>query len=122
MSATGSDVATANDVTLMAGQLPLNQFGIFIVSRTQGFIPGVNGTSNGNLCLSGSIGRYTQPSQIQSSGSTGTFSMMIDTSAVPQGGGTVGIAAGETWNFQAWFREGVGQGSNFTDGLEIMFQ
>lgn len=122
MSATGSDVATANDVTLMAGQLPLNQFGIFIVSRTQGFIPGVNGTSNGNLCLSGSIGRYTQPSQIQSSGSTGTFSMMIDTSAVPQGGGTVGIAAGETWNFQAWFREGVGQGSNFTDGLEITFQ
>ena len=122
MSATGSELIAANDVTLMAEQLPLNQFGIFIVSRTQGFIPGVNGTSNGNLCLSGAIGRYTQPSQIQSSGATGTFSMMIDLNAVPQGGGTVGVMAGESWNFQAWFREGVGQGSNFTDGLEITFQ
>ena len=48
--------------------------------------------------------------------------MMIDVNAVPQASGTVGVSAGESWNFQAWFREGVGLGSNFTDGLEITFQ
>jgi hypothetical protein len=29
--------------------------------------------------------------------------------------------AGQTWNFQAWHRDQVGLGSNFTDGLEIQF-
>ena len=31
------------------------------------------------------------------------------------------IMMGETWNFQAGHRDGVGLGPNFTDGLEIAF-
>jgi len=36
----------------------------------------------------------------------------------------VGILAGETWNFQAWYRDTVaGQPtSNFTDAIQIGFQ
>ena len=121
-SATGSIVAADNNVTLHCESLPVNQFGIFVTSMVQGFSPGANGTSNGNLCLAGAVGRFTLPSQILSSGTSGTFSLAIDVTAIPQGNGTVGAVAGQSWNFQAWHRDSVGLGSNFTDGLAITFQ
>jgi hypothetical protein len=36
----------------------------------------------------------------------------------------VQVLAGQTWNFQCWFRDAVGgvATSNFTDGLSILFQ
>lgn len=122
MSGSGSNVAASNNVTVTASNLPANQFGIFVTSLDQGFVPGGNGTSNGNICLGGVIGRYTAPSQILSTGAGGTFSLPIDLTAVPQGNGTVMVMSGQSWNYQAWHRDGVGLGSNFTDGLEIMFQ
>ena len=122
MDATGSNSASANNVTLMASQLPTNQFGIFVTSTTQGFAPGAGGTSNGNICLAGTIGRYSAAAQILSTGATGEISLALDLGATPQGSGFVTIMAGETWNFQAWFRDGVGLGSNFTDGYSIDFQ
>ena len=121
MSAFGLTSVAANDVTLSASDLPPNQFGIFIVSATQGFVPNAGGTSNGNLCLGGAIGRYVGPGEILSSGAAGEFSLAIDLGLIPQGGGTTATMAGDTWNFQAWHRDAVGLGSNFTDGIEIVF-
>lgn len=121
MSADGSTSAAANNLTLIASDLPNNQFGIFVTSMTQAFVPGAGGTSNGNLCVGGSIGRYAQPNQILNTGSTGSFELMIDLTQTPQGASFVAIMSGETWNFQGWYRDPVGLGSNFTDGLEIMF-
>lgn len=122
MAATGSSVVSANDLTLVASDLPANQFGIFITSRTAGFTPGLGGNSNGNLCLGGTIGRFVGPGQILSTGTGGTFSLQIDLTALPEGAVSVAVAAGETWRFQAWHRDGVGVGSNLTDGLAIDFQ
>lgn len=122
ISANGSDVATNNDVTLLASGLPTNQFGIFLTSMTQGFTPGAGGTSNGNICLGGMIGRYSLPNQILTTGSAGEFSMAIDLDQTPQGASFVSIMGGESWSFQAWHRDPVGVGSNFTNGLEISFQ
>ena len=122
VTATGSAVVSANSLTLVAEGLPANQFGIFLTSRTQAFVPGAGGTSNGNICLGGMIGRFALPSQILNSGGAGTFSFAADLTAFPQGSGFVPVAAGETWNFQAWYRDPVGLGSNFTDGVEIAFQ
>ena len=122
MGAFGSGRVADNNVTLTASNLPPNQFGIFAVAPLQGFVPGTGGTSNGNLCLSGSLGRYVGPGEILSSGATGEFQLAIDLQAIPQGGGTAGTSAGQTWNFQAWFRDQVGLGSNFTDGISITFQ
>ena len=120
--ATGSVVIADADFTLGAEELPANQFGIFLTSRTQGFVPGVGGTSNGNLCLGGTIGRFTLPSQIVNSGSGGVFALAVPLGQMPQGAMFVPANAGETWFFQAWYRDGVGLGSNFTDGLEVAFQ
>ena len=121
VSAFGSANVGQNDVTLTAADLPANQFGIFVTSMTQAFVPGAGGTSNGNLCLGGSLGRFSQPNQILNSGSGGEFSLALDLAMFPQGAGFVPVAAGETWSFQAWYRDPVGVGSNFTEGIEIPF-
>ena len=123
MSALGSSSVAANNVTLMASEMPNNAFGFFLTSQTQGFIQNPGG-SQGNLCLTGSIGRYVGPGQIQNSGSTGSISLAINLAQTPQPTGFVAIAAGQTWNFTAWHRDVVGGAatSNFSDGLSISFQ
>ena len=122
MSATGSAVVANDNLTLVASDLPNGQFGIFVTSRTQGFSPGTNGTSNGNLCLGGAIGRFVGMNQIVFTGSNGEFSLRVPLTMVPQGGGFVAVMPGDSWNFQAWHRDAIGLGSNLTDGLQIMFQ
>jgi hypothetical protein len=123
ISATGSLVVLDNDVTLTASNLPNNAFGYFLTSRTQGLVPQPGG-SLGVLCLGGNIGRYTGPGQIQNSGMTGSFSLLIDLTQMPTPTGFVAAAAGEMWNFTTWHRDSVGGAavSNFTNGLEMTFQ
>lgn len=121
IAAFGSISVFTNDVTLVASDLPANQFGIFTVSATQGFVQNPGG-SNGNLCLGGQIGRYGDANQIRSTGANGTFDLAIDLTRIPIGSVPVAATPGDTFNFQAWHREGVGGGSNFTDALEITFQ
>lgn len=117
MSANGSTAAADNNVVLMASNLPTSQFGIFVTSETQGFMPG----GNGNVCLGGLIGRYQSAAQILSSGASGEVSLRIDLAMVPAGGMVNMMMPGDTHNFQSWHRDGVGAGSNFTDGLSISF-
>lgn len=123
ISAMGSVQLGVNDVVLMASDLPINSFGFFLVSRLQGFVPNPGG-SNGNLCLTGPIGRYVGPGEIQNSGPGGEYSLAIDLTAIPQPNGFVSAISGETWNFQSWHRDLVGGAaqSNFTDGLELTLQ
>jgi len=120
ISAFGSDSVVANLVELTASQLPLNIFGYFLNSDQQGFVPFPPG-SNGNLCLSGGIGRHVK--QIANSGAAGELSIMLDLTNLPRPNGSHTVLAGETWNFQCWFRDNQGgPTSNFTEGLEILFQ
>lgn len=123
ISASGTNVVSDNDLTLTAEQLPANAFGFFLVSSQQGFVMNPGGSS-GNLCLSGSIGRYVGPGQIQNSGPGGTFSLQVNLTAIPSPTGPVGTSIGDTWNFQTWYRDSspAGPTSNFTNGLEITFQ
>ncbi|QDV07947.1 hypothetical protein Poly30_34830 [Planctomycetes bacterium Poly30] len=123
MSATGAPTAAANDLTLTASSLPNNSFGFFIVSPNQGFVMNPGGSS-GNLCLSGAIGRYVGPGQIQNTLGNGGFSLVADLTAIPSPTGPVATNSGDTWNFQGWFRDSspTGPTSNFTNGLSITFQ
>ncbi|MCP3915191.1 MAG: hypothetical protein GY711_06530 [bacterium] len=88
-----------------------------LVSRGTGFIPFAGG-SDGHFCLGFVYGRFV--AQAGNSGSTGVLSIPIDLTALP----TTPISTvlpGETWNFQAWFRD-AGGSSNFTNRLSIGFQ
>ena len=121
MSAFGKRLTARNDVVLTASDLPPLQFGIFITSLTQGLqvLPG-----GGSLCLGGQIGRFQNLEQIFQTDGGGRGSLRIDLAAMPQATGTVAVQAGETWNFQAWYRDPAAPSttSNFTEGLEIAFQ
>ena len=122
MSGMGSTTASDNDVTLIASQLPTLVFGFFITSQIQGFVQNPAGSA-GNLCVGGAIGRYVGPGQIQNSGAAGVIQLQLDLTMHPTPLGFVSVAAGETWNFQAWHRDSSGgvATSNFTDGLEVNF-
>jgi hypothetical protein len=118
ISAFGIESAAANDVRLDATQLAMGQFGMFVNSMSQGFVtpPG----SQGNLCLSGGIGRHK--ANIMNSGATGEFSLQLDLTSVPTPGAPVSVQPGETWYWQAWFRDNNPTStSNFTDGIGITF-
>ncbi len=113
ISAWGQATAAANDLELTAATLPANELGYFLCSETQGFVANPGG-SQGNLCLGGKIGRFA--AQVQNSGSAGTFTVGIDLTALPVWPNQPALP-GETWNFQAWFKDGAT--SNFTDGLSV---
>lgn len=120
ISATGTNSVAANDLTLIATQLPPNQFGLFVNSMTPGFVAHPGG-SQGNLCLGGSIGRYNQG--VFSSGPSGMTSFLLDLANTPSAAGFVPITVGETWNFQCWFRDvNPGPTSNFTDAVSVTFR
>ena len=106
------------------GSLPANSFGFLLTSQTQNFVPNPGG-SLGNLCMSGNIGRFVGPGQIMSSGSVGEWSLALDLTQIPQGATFASVIAGETWNYQGWYRDitpGGAQSSNFTPGLEITYR
>lgn len=119
--ASGQALAAANDLRLIARHLPESAFGYFLTSRDSGFVSNPGGSS-GNLCLGGAIGRYVGPGEIRNSGATGSFSLVIDLTQVPQPTGAVAALSGDVWRFQAWHRDVVGgvPTSNFTSGLEIL--
>ena len=120
ISALGSPVVASNNLTLSADRLPTNSFGYFLNSEVQANMPNPGG-SQGTLCLGGAIGRFLQ--QVQNSGATGTISIVVDLTNMPQALGPVSVMSGETWNFQAWYRDAnPSVTSNLTDALSISFQ
>ena len=123
MNGQGSDIVADNSLTLFAVDLPTNAFACFLASRNQGFTA-MPGGSQGNLCLSGAIGRYVGPGEIQNSGAAGQVSLALDLTSIPTPTGFVAAMAGEQWNFTCWFRDAIGGSatSNFADGLQLDFQ
>ncbi len=118
IAARGHTTAAFNSLTLTAQQLPVSKLGYFLNSMTQGSVqpPG----SQGNLCLGGAIGRYAK--QVASSGTAGVLVLVLDLTDTPTPNGPVTVLAGETWNFQAWFRDkNPGTTSNFTNGVSVAF-
>jgi hypothetical protein len=117
LAADGDPRVTQNDLDLLCGSLPAGKFGYFLMSQTQDFRPLVGG-GQGNLCLGGSIVRFAQ--DVQMAAPDGTVSFSPDLANLP--GGT-SIAPGERWSFQFWYRDSnPGATSNFSNGVEILFQ
>ncbi len=122
IEALGSTTVATNDVQLFSYDLPRFSFGFSVTSTSTGFVMNPGGSA-GNLCLSGAVGRYVGPGQIMNSGSAGELLLDLDLTQTPQPTGFVSILAGQTWNFQTWYRDAVGgvPTSNFTDGVSVLF-
>jgi len=119
LNAVGFPDVSDNDVRLRVSRMPANQFGMILASQSQGFSPGVAG-SQGNLCLSGTVLRLDD--YVFTTSSSGFTEVQVDiTDFPPPYNGSV--LAGQTWNFQAWYRDGNPQvTTNFTNGTSITFE
>jgi hypothetical protein len=113
----GSASLAQGNLTFQASQLPPNQFGLFITSKT----PGSNPFSAGVLCISSPIGRFTGPGLISNSGTQGEFAVTLDPNQIWPVASVGAPVVGETWFFTTWFRDGGGS-SNFTDAISLTFQ
>jgi hypothetical protein len=103
-----------------ASDLPPHAFGFFLVSQTQAFVAQAGG-SQGNLCLGGNIGRYVGHGQIQDAGALGRIWIDVNPNSFPTSPASA-ANPGDTWSFQAWFRDAnPGPTSNFTDGVAVLF-
>jgi hypothetical protein len=108
--AVGNIFPENNSMRVLATDLPPNQLGYVIASRTQAFVP-FPGNSSGNLCLGGPLVRLRYQAQASSPG--GVILTSVDLRRM-------GVLAGEEWNFQVWFRD---QGSsNFTNAVSVLLQ
>ncbi|QDV09266.1 hypothetical protein Poly30_48230 [Planctomycetes bacterium Poly30] len=115
----GSDVVQEANVRLSCTAMPANTFGYFLASRTQGNVL-FPGGSAGRLCLGGAIARFV--SLAQNSGVGGIMDVAIDLTSIPVSPPTA-VLPGETWNFQAWFRDfGSPPTSNFAQPTSVTFQ
>ena len=114
LQAIGSNSIAANDLFLYGYDLPPNQFGMLLTSTSTGIV-GYPGGSQGILCLTGSIGRFT-PALIDGAG---ILSTQADFLAWPNNGV---VSPGETWHFQVWHRDqNPGVTSNFTTAWSVAF-
>lgn len=119
LRAVGAQEANANQLRLLAGRLPAGQPVLFLSSPIDGFVPGAGG-SQGDLCLGGAIGRYTD--DLAFAGSTGATALQLDLTLTPTPMGTTAITAGLTWHWQAWYRDNnPASTSNFTNSVRVAF-
>ena len=123
IGAFGSVGVAANDVTLTCSGLPTNTFGYFLSGTARGLVSGPGG-SQGTLCLGGSVGRFSRTAlqEIQNSGATGEFSLVIDLTNMPTALGSEVLVPGDTRTFQCWYRDANPTvTSNFSDAVEVTF-
>lgn len=118
----GSPILHDDDFILDTWDLPPNEVGYFLMSRSTDFIQGFGG-SLGNLCLGSPLYRLSNTAnggQVLHSGSEGIVSFRLDVNLLPAG---LNFHPGETWYFQLWYRNFNGAPtSNTSDGFAIMFR
>ncbi|MDB2576322.1 FG-GAP-like repeat-containing protein [Planctomycetota bacterium] len=118
----GSELIVLNQFFVSARQLPPSSFGFFIASTVPGSINPVP-NSQGTLCVIGDVGRGVGGG-IFNAGLAGAYIGYANLLSMPQPNGPIAVLAGETWHFQAWYRDAIGgqTTSNFTDAVAVTFQ
>ncbi|MEM1449430.1 MAG: S8 family serine peptidase [Planctomycetota bacterium] len=113
LSTTGSTSIGANNLSLLAFQLPPFTSALVARSETQASTP----VGDGTLCLGGNVFRIA----VVQADFIGTASYSIDVTTAPTG---AMILSGSTWNYQLWYRDIGGPGGtgfNFTDAVEVLW-
>jgi probable HAF family extracellular repeat protein len=117
----GNNLVANNNVQLSASNLPPQRLGYFLASTNQGNSIPFN--SQGRLCLAQPLVRFAGAGQVLNSGPLGTFALQLDLTSFSAGPGLIGVAPGDTWNFQAWHRDpGPVTTTNLTDAVSVRFR
>ncbi len=115
----GQDSSTTKIAT--ASDMPVGQFTMLVNSRNSGFTANPGG-SRGNLCLGSGVGRML--GSLTAVLPSGIAVYLVDPTALDTPSGLTAAQAGETWHFQAWYRDTYqgGATSNFTNGVRVEIQ
>ncbi|MEM9378446.1 MAG: sialidase family protein [Planctomycetota bacterium] len=115
----GSTSIAADEVRVHVDSLPPGTAALLLASRDAGFVAGPGG-SFGDLCLGGAIGRFGVTTALP----TAEAFFDVPVGALPTPTGPVAAQPGESWRFQAWFRDNQAgaPGSNFTDAVAVTFE
>ncbi|MCP3919003.1 MAG: S8 family serine peptidase [bacterium] len=113
----GSTSFSSNDLTLVVSACPPNENGLFIYSPDQATLP----IGDGVLCIGATTLGFFVRLPVVTTDNLGSAAFAYDNTAPPIPPGQV--AAGETWNFQFWYRDNgsAGAGFNLSNGLSITF-
>ncbi|MCY2959630.1 MAG: zinc-dependent metalloprotease [Planctomycetota bacterium] len=108
----GSNRISQNNLVLATLGVPPNAFGLYFYGQNPSFAP----FGNGIRCVGNPVFRLP----IVQANVFGESDFVLDYNALPAGGS---ISAGQTWNFQLWYRNpaGGGAGFNLSDGLRVQF-
>ncbi|MFT5732703.1 MAG: hypothetical protein ACJA2W_000885 [Planctomycetota bacterium] len=123
LKVTGSLLVVDNTVSLDVTALPMNSMGYFVHSAETIFVANPGG-STGNLCIASfDLGRFA--GNVLDSGAAGAVSFSPDLDNMPGPNGAFAVLAGDTRNFQLWYRDVDGSGaptSNFSSATSVTFQ
>jgi FG-GAP repeat len=118
LHAYGSRRVSLNRLTLRADLLPAGEPTLFLTSPTTGFVPHPGG-GNGTLWLGAPLARLHAAPVVADS--YGSASLKLDLTSIPLDP-PVSIQPGQTWYFQAWYRDqDPGPTSNFTEAVGMTF-
>ncbi|MFT5734394.1 MAG: hypothetical protein ACI8WY_003076 [Planctomycetota bacterium] len=122
LDVTGSSSVAADDLGLVATQLPPNTAVLFLMANAPRRVVFMNGL----LCVGGPMSKIYRLPPIMNSGPDGTASYgpgLVAASKSPLVPVPGGIQAGETWYMQAYFRDmtGCGNGANTSNSVMVTF-
>ncbi len=119
ISHSGSTSIAANDFVLHVDAGVPSVPGLVFYGATQASTP----LGNGTLCISSSGSGTFRLNPAIFSNAFGESTRALDLTAFPANAGPGKISAGETWNFQFWYRDAAagGAGFNLSDALSAPF-
>lgn len=121
LTVVGSTVVADNELALVVTDLPPTVFVLPLISSTTGSVP-MAGGSQGTLCLGGSsaIGRLN--GLFAAASISGVFDASVDLTTLPAPTGASSVMTGDTWSFQAWYRDTNPMStSNFSSAVTVDF-
>lgn len=114
---------STGDLTLEVFDVPPQTPVLFVLGGETGFIPGLNGF-DGNLCVGlPGLARLTGSGPVDFADLNGIVTRPLDLSALPRGTSLLTVMPGDTWVFQAIFRDLASPGqANLTNAISVVFQ
>lgn len=120
LNAFGSRVIGDDELQLEASDLPAGAACLFLCSQALASTPNPAG-GQGTLCLGSPVGRFR--ADLGAASAAGSRRIRVQLDAFPGVDAFVPAASGETWAFQAWFRDqDPGPTSNFSGAVAVRFE
>jgi Zn-dependent metalloprotease len=116
IDAVGSTSISANNLSLLVGACPANQFGVFFYGPEQDSVPFGQGT----LCVGGGSTGLIRLTPAQQTDFLGSATRVLDFTASPFASGPGVVLPGEEWHFQFWYRD-PGLGFNLSNAISVTF-